>query len=238
MDVSLQLYTIRSETKQDFKEAVRRVGKTGYDGVEFAGYGDLSAEEMKELLQESGLYSVASHTPQNVFLNSFEEDLKYNSAIGSKYIICPHAKMETRQEVDAVTDMLNKAAALAAPYGIKVGYHNHNHEFKKIDGKYILDIIAENTSDDVVLELDVYWVHNGGEDPVEYIKKWGSKVELIHCKQVGGNGTDVDIPDGVIDMKKVIETAKYAKYFIVEQEAFEKPIWETMQRTVDYLKSL
>jgi sugar phosphate isomerase/epimerase len=122
---------------------------------------------------------------------------------------------------------------MAKGSGIKIGYHNHQNEFKKIGDKYILDIIAENT--DVVLELDVFWVAFAGIDPVEVINKWGDRVELIHIKQIGKNNANVEVSEGDIDFKEIISAAKYAKYFVVEQEEYTKPIWETTKNNIDYL---
>lgn len=229
MEVSLQLYSIHEETQKDFAGSINKVGKIGYHGVEFAGFGGLSAEEVSRLLKENHLYSVGSHTGLQIFKSSFADELTFNKAIGSKYIVCPGAKVDTREEIDALVDILNQAADQAIHENIKVGYHNHAHEFKKVDGKYALDIIAENTNENVILELDVFWVAYAGLDPIEYIKKWGKKVELIHIKQIDENKANVDVADGILDMKKIKEASQYAKFFVVEHEEFDKPVWDSIQ---------
>lgn len=238
MNISLQLWSVKEQTAQDFDQTLRQVAAMGYNGVEFAGFGGKSADEMKLLLDRAGLYSVGSHTSFDLFRNAPEEQLAYNKTLGSSYMICPGAPLNSRADVDALTDALNKAAVLAKKYGIKVGYHNHSHEFEKIDGKYIMDLIAENTSDDVVLEIDVFWVKNAGVDPYEYLTKWGKRVELVHLKQGTEDNVNVDMADGVIDMKKVMELAKYATHFIVEHEDFDKPVMDAVKNDVEFLKAL
>lgn len=238
MDVSLQLYSINQETKTDYKGSIAKVGKIGYSGVEFAGYGGLSAQEMSALLNENNLYSVGTHCGLQVFEDAFEQELQYSKEIGSKYIICPGAKVDTKEDVDYLVQVLNAAAEKAAKENIKIGYHNHAHEFVKIDGKYPLDMIAENTSDNVILELDVFWVAYAGIDPMEYIEKWGKKVELIHIKQIDENKVNVDVADGIIDMKQIKETAKFAKYFVVEHEEFDKPVWDSIRNDYDALNQI
>lgn len=238
MEVSLQLYSINEETKKDFRKSIEQVGKIGYKGVEFAGYGGLSAEEMAVLLKENNLYSIGSHCGLQVLEETLEEELDYSKAIGSEYIICPGANVDTREEVDHLVQVLNAAAEKASKLNIKVGYHNHAHEFVKIDGTYALDLIAEKTNDNVILELDVFWVAYAGIDPIEYIKKWGNKVELIHIKQIDENKANVDVADGVIDMKKVKEASEYAKYFILEHEEFDKPVWDCIQNDFEYLDQI
>lgn len=238
MEISLQLYSIHDETARDFAGSVKRVGEIGFQGVEFAGYGGLSAEDQVKLLKESGLYSVGTHTGLQTFEDNFEAELNYSKAIGSKYIICPWAKIDTMEEVNHLAKVLNKAAERAAKEGIKVGYHNHDHEFKMVDGKYALDWLAEKTSDQVVLELDVFWVAYAGVDPVEYIKKWGKRVELIHIKQIAADKTNVDVADGILDMRKIKEAAEYAAYFVLEHEEYDKPVWEAIKNDFEYLDNI
>lgn len=238
MEISLQLYSIHQETQKDFTGSVKRVGEIGFQGVEFAGYGGLTAEEQKELLHKSGLYSVGTHSGLAVFEESFEAELNYSKAIGSKYIICPYAKVDTLEQITHLAEVLNKASEKAAKEGIKVGYHNHAHEFEKIDGKFALDLLAEMTNEDVVLELDVFWVAYAGVDPIEYIKKWGKRVELIHIKQIDANKANVDAADGILDMKKIKEAAGYANYFVLEHEEYDKPVWDAIQNDFDYLNQI
>jgi sugar phosphate isomerase/epimerase len=238
MEVSLQLWSINEETKKNFKKSVEHVAKIGYKGVEFAGYGGLSSEELKTLLKENNLYSVGTHAGMQVFENSFEQELEFNKEIGSEYIICPYAEVDTKEKIDKLVGLLNAAADKAAKENIKVGYHNHAHEFAEIDGKFALDIIAENTNDNVILELDVFWVAYAGIEPIEYIKKWGKKVELIHMKQIDSNKSNVDVGDGIIDMKKVKEASEYAKYFVVEHEEFDKPVWDSIKNDFEYLDQI
>lgn len=238
MEISLQLYSIKDETAKDFEKAIEQVASIGYHGVEFAGYGGLSAVKLDELLKNNNLYSVGSHSSLEVFEKSFDEELKLHKAIGSKYIVCPHAEVDTREKIDHLVKVLNEAGDKAAKENIKVGYHNHAHEFVKIDGEYALDIIAKNTNDNVILELDVFWIAYAGLDHIEYIEKWGKKVELIHIKQINSDKTNVDVPDGIIDMKQVKEAAKYAKYFVLEQEAYDKPVWDSIKYNFDALVKL
>lgn len=219
MDVSIQLWSVQDIiAKNGMQSTLSMVSEHGYKGVEFAGFGDLAPEEMKAELDKNNLYSIGSHTGPDLFRNALRENLEYNQKIGSKYMIIPWSEFKSKEDVDAVIQLLNESAVVAKEYGIKVGYHNHAQEFEKIDGKYILDMIAEGTSDDVILEVDVFWVSYAGEDPYEYLKKMGKKVELVHMKQIDDNKENVILSEGNIDFKKIAESAPYAKYFIVEQE--------------------
>lgn len=220
MEVSIQMWSVNDVTeKNGIRATLDMVAEHGYDGVEFAGFGGLSAEEMQAELEKNHLYAVGSHTGfQNPEID-VKEMLAYHKVIGAKYMIIPWAKMETKEDVEEMAKLLNETATIAKEYGVKVGYHNHAHEFNnKIDGKYALDLLAELTTDDVVFEIDVYWAAHAGVDPYAYVEKLGKRVELIHMKQIADDKTNVLLSEGNIDFAKVKETAKYAKYFIVEQE--------------------
>lgn len=239
MKASLQLYSLRDEVAKDFSSTVRRVGDLGYYGVEFAGFGDLSADEMKQLLKDSNLKPIGSHSSIQIFRETADAELTYLKEIGAKYMVCPHASFENGMEdVLALCKILNEVSEKAKAYGIKVGYHNHAHEFEKIDGKYILDLIAENTNDDVILEVDVFWVSFAGVDPFAYIEKWGKKVELIHIKQINDDKFNVDVADGNISIPELVKTAKYATNFVVEQEQYVVSPWDSVIHDAAYLNKL
>lgn len=238
MKVSLQLYSMRGEVEKGFCSMVRRVGDLGYYGVEFAGFHGLSAHDMKALLDKSNLKAIGSHSGINIFRDNAEEELAYLREIGADYMVCPGAPVSSMEEVMTLCDTLNRVSEKAKQYGIKVGYHNHDREFNKLDGKYILDIIAENTNDDVILEVDVFWVAYAGVDPFAYIEKWGKKVELVHIKQIGDDKANVDVEDGKISIPELVKTAKYATNFIVEQEQYPVSPWDSAIHNAAYLNKL
>lgn len=238
MKASIQLWSLNRVIPEiGLKEALKLVAEHGYSGVEFAGFGGIPAEEMAEELKKNGLYSVGSHTAFDLFCNALEENLAYNQTIGSEYMIIPGAVTKTKEDVEKLVSVLNHAAEAAQEYGIKVGYHNHDYEFIKIDDRYVLDWIAEGTREDVVMELDVFWAAFAGENPYEYIKKLGKKAELVHFKQIASDKKNVRLPEGEIDFAKLMQDAKYVRHFIVEQEDESDQI-ESSRINMEYLKKL
>lgn len=218
-DFSLQLWTVNDETTKDFKGTLKAVSEMGYTGVEFAGFKNIEAKEMKKYLEEYGLKATGSHMGAPALADKLTETLEYNAEIGNKYIIVPAYRFDGEESVKTLTELLNTASVKAAEYGIKLGFHNHSAEFEKVNGKYILDIIADETSDDVIIEPDVYWVKYSGVDPYEYIKKLGKKAELVHLKQIGSDcKAETLFGDGIIDMSEIVKLSAYAKDFIVEYE--------------------
>lgn len=241
MKAGLQLYSIKNETEKDMIGSLKRVSEIGYEGVEFAGYRDVTAKDMKRALTDFGLRSIGTHLGMDRIQNNLDEEIEYNLEIGTKYIILPYAKFETISDVQSVSELLNKAAEKAKGTGLKVGYHNHAQEFDKIEDEYILDLLIKNTSEDVIFELDVYWTAVGNVDPIEYIKT-RNKIEMIHVKELSDYETkgNTDVGSGVLDFPSIIEAAKQggAKEFVVEQEKTEGCIWESITNGINYLKNL
>lgn len=91
----LQLYTLRNETKQDFIGTLKKVADMGYKTVEFAGYGDISAVQMKKALDDFGLLGVSTHVPFEKLEKELGRQIEYSHVIGAQFIIVPHIPKET-----------------------------------------------------------------------------------------------------------------------------------------------
>jgi len=235
MNFSLQLWSVRDDISKDFFGTLESLAEMGYKGVEFAGYGDIPAAEMKAKLDELGLKATGSHIQFDRFRDNLQEEIEYNKTVGNEYLICPYGATETRAQVDEIVEVLQNAAIEAKKHGMKVGYHNHAHEFETIDGEYALDLIAAGAPD-IILELDIFWVVKAGLDPIEYIEKCGSRAEIIHLKQIGADKEQCDIPDGETDMFEIISAAKFAKFFVIEQETETPPPMESAHRNLEFMK--
>ena len=88
--VGLQLYTLREEMAEDFVGTLEKVADIGYTGVEFAGYGDLSARELKNHLDRLGLKACGSHVGYDEIVNNTEAVIEYSLKIDNDYIVCPY----------------------------------------------------------------------------------------------------------------------------------------------------
>lgn len=240
---AIQLYSVRDHMDEDFVGTLEKIAGMGYTAVEFAGFGGLSADELKGHLDRLGLTAFSTHTGFDILSDDekLKELLEYHKTIGAKYIICPWYELKTLEDVHKLAALLNHVGQVAAACGIRTGYHNHGHEFETVDGTYLLDhLMAETDPETVKMELDVFWAEHAGCACIPYIEKYGSRCALVHLKQIDAEKNSVDLPDGVIDMKAVIETARSfgTDTFIVEQEAY--PVDSLISAAVNagYLKAI
>jgi sugar phosphate isomerase/epimerase len=234
MSVGLQLYTLRDETAKDFAGTLKKVAEIGYEGVEFAGYGGLSSDQLSALLQQLQLKAIASHVGLARLTDHLEEEIDYNLAIGSRYIICPYIAAEDREEESqwrAIFERLEKIGQRCAERGIGFGYHNHEFELlQKVGDQRVLDAMMDSVAPDaVLLELDACWVYYGKQSPVDYIRKYAKRLPLLHLKDMRltseGTAQTVELGEGVVDLPAIIEASAQAgvEWLIVEQDKCENP---------------
>ena len=142
LQVALELYTVRDETSRDFAGTLRRVAQIGYTGVEFAGYGNLTSQEMSALLAETGLYPVSTHVGLDALQDTqLDASIRYSLDIGCPSIILPWLSNEwrTREGLQALAPRLNAIGQRCQEYGITFGYHNHDFEFTRVNGNYLFE---------------------------------------------------------------------------------------------------
>lgn len=241
--VGLQLYSLKEETKKDFIGVLEKVAKIGYQGVEFAGYGDIAANDMKQHLKRLGLKAVSAHVPLERLENHLAEEIAYAKVLGMTHIVCPWATFEGIGDVEKLARILNEVGKTCKAEGITFSYHNHDHEFVKIDGKYILDLLFEKTNEEYLkAQLDLCWVSRGGVNEVAYVEKYSGRCPLLHAKDyvLTPEFRQVEVGTGLVDFEKIEKIAKEAgvKWFIVEQEEYSMDPFESIQISLENLKQL
>lgn len=245
--IGLQLYSIKEFTQNDFLGTLKEIGKIGYDGVEFAGFFDTPAKDLKAVMEDSGLKPCGSHTGIDILQSDLDGVIEYNKAIGNSYIICPGLPEHMRDSADAykrTAKLFNEIGQKCRANGLKFGYHNHAFEFEKIDGQYGLDILLSNTDPRLVqMELDTYWVEYADLKAVDFMKKYPEHIRsLIHIKDMKSSEDrgNTEIGKGIIDFKEITQVARElgVEWYIVEQEAFDIPQLKSIEESLEYLRGI
>lgn len=235
--LAVQLYTVREEASRDFIGTLEKVAQLGYEGVEFAGFFGTTAKVLKVHLERLGLTAVGSHTSLEDLTDRLEEVIAYNKVIGNKYIICPWSDIKDKESLETVADTLRKAAHTLIAHDMMLLYHNHDHEFKEIEGSYILNQLFE-TCKGLGAEIDTFWVHRAGVDVKEYLLKHRDIVKLIHLKD-GTTEHLTAIGEGTAPIGTVMEVAKTLEleWVIVENDTPTPNGLEDIERSIKYIKA-
>ena len=238
--VGLELYSVRDELQKDPQGTVLAVAKMGYQAVEFyAPYYDWTeaqAKDMRKLMDSLGIHCYSTHNDQQYFSAAkIEHARDLNKILGAKYMVL--AWSDPKPNLDGwkvLADQLNAAADTLAPAGLKVGYHNHDAEWKPVDGKRPMDVLAASTKPSIMLQLDVGTCLEGGADPVVWIHANPGRIRSIHCKDWSPErGYKVLFGEGKADWKGIFHAAEHGggvEYYLIEQEGSDYPQMETARR--------
>ncbi len=225
--IGIQLYTVRDLLQADFTGTLRQVAAIGYNAFEFAGYGDLTAAELKSLLQELRVQCCGAHIGIEQLDANFNSVLEYNLELGNPNIVCPYMPNTYQDKkadgFKAFAEKMNLYGETIKKAGMQFIYHNHAFEFEKVDEKYLYDILLENTQPDLVkIEADLYWVKRAGIEPIDFMKTYRNRLTMLHMKDMANDAEQSFAPvgTGVMDFPPIILAAREigVEWFIVEQD--------------------
>lgn len=258
-DIAVQLYSVKdrigsfvkSDYDKDYTSTFNELVQMGYTAVEATGYGDgkfynRTPEDFKKDVEAAGLRLLSSHCAKllkkeelasgdfSVSLKWWDECIAAHKAAGILYIVTPWiGKPKTAKELEIYTNYLNEIGKKCKANGIKYGYHNHSHEFSKIEGKMMMDYLIENTDPEhVFFEMDVYWVVMSKNSPVDYFNKYPGRFSLLHIRDHREIGQS-----GMVGFDAILRNAERAgvKHIIVELEQVTNTMEEALKISVDYL---
>ena len=248
--VGLEMYSVRDTMAKDLNGTVKAVAAAGYQGLEFyAPYFDWTpaqAKDMRKLLDELGIRCFSTHNDSGFFsTEKLDHAREVNLILGSKYLVMASShEGATADDWKHVADVLNSAAKRVATDGLGVGYHNHQTEWRPLDGGLRpMDILAKNTSSAVMLQLDVGTCIEAGSDPVAWIKANPGRIRSMHCKEWSpdpGKGYKVLFGEGVAPWKLLFAAAEHGggiEYYLVEQEGSRFSEIETAQRCLQSFRA-
>jgi sugar phosphate isomerase/epimerase len=247
--IALQLWTLRDhlKTAEDVARSFARVREIGYEHVQLSGLGPIPMAQVKKLAQGAGLGICATHEDGREIVDEPRKVADRLSELGCRFTAYPypHQPLATLDDVFALADGLSRAGEVLRSQGQLLTYHNHAIEFRKLDGKAILDWIYER-SDPVTVhgEIDTYWVQAGGGDPAGYCARLSGRLPLLHLKDYAiteaNEPTMAALGEGNLSFPTILREADAAgcEWFIVEQDhGFTDP-FAAITVSLRYLKSL
>ncbi|MDR0554108.1 MAG: sugar phosphate isomerase/epimerase [Treponema sp.] len=189
MKIGAQLYSIREYTKTpfDIEESLRRIRAIGYEVVQISGFGPCDTDRLAGWIRETGLEVCGTHVSWASL--DTPEELKKTIAVHKK-LGAPNIGLGARpgdvfpNSYEGYTRFIKRANEVARRIkdeGLTFGYHNHDFEFEKWNGCRAIDRLIEECPD-MLFTLDVFWVQAGGANPIDYIKKLGNRIQIIHFK--------------------------------------------------------
>lgn len=259
-------------------ETLRKVSDLGYNAVEIsqipmdsqnvAQLGRAQTELGMDVASLSVMMEKPIGRPGESLREGFEKIVDDAKTLDAKLVRIGMLPYSAMRSINAVVDFAKEAndyALRLEEQGISLYYHNHHIEFAKYDGKFMLDIIAEN-SPAMGLEIDVHWVQRGGLDPVRTLDKYAGNTAMVHLKDYRIGTLDAsafelldagdmsgfmtrfkdvvqfaEVGEGSLDFPSIIEHAQAAgaQYLLVEQdELYGRTVWQALETSRSNLVSM
>ena len=238
--LGVQLFTFFTVIDEDVKGTLQKIAAVGYTEIESAfskkgGYYGMKSKEFSAMLKDLGLVWTSHHVLGAPFklppgakmpldvngkpmvlpaMHNLRENLQQlvdeAAEGGIKYLVCASTPISTLNEIHTSIDILNKTGEACKKAGIQFIYHNHDAEFRSVEGQIPYEIILTQTSTDLVkMELDLAWAVKGGKDPIELFKQNPGRFPLWHLKDLDAkHETILPVGSGTIDFIRIFDNAK------------------------------
>ncbi len=267
--LGLQLYTLFNTIDDDVAGSLKKVAAIGYKEIESAfskkgGFYGMKPREFAAMVKDMGMSWKSHHVlgapfklpagakmpvgadgkpmvipPMKNLRDNMQELVDDAAAGGIPYLVCANIPVGSADELKESIVTLNKTAELCKKANIILAYHNHDMEFKPVDGKIPYDLLLSETDPTtMMMELDLCWATKAGIDPVDLFKKHPGRFPLWHVKDLDKDRMGpAPVGEGVVDFKHIFAAAATAgaKHFFVEHD-MPKDAYASITESFNYIK--
>lgn len=245
-ELGLQMYSVREhlETVEDVRDTMKKLKEMGYTVMQTAGQ-KITLEELADITNELGITVCGTHCGMDYLTGDVEKAMEAHRKLGTTNMGIGGFWSANVDEIKAFIEKANKLAAEIYPHGFKFTYHNHSHEFYKVDGdKTMMDLLVEGLDPEKTsFCLDTYWLQNAGCDVCTWLEKLAGRIDILHLKDMGVNADRqsfiTEIGNGNMDFAKIIDTAEKigVKYYVVEQDTCPGDSLDSVRKSADYIRA-
>lgn len=269
--VGLQLFTFFNIIDEDVQGTLKRIADTGYKEIESAfskkgGYYGLKSKEFKALVESLGMSWKSHHVlgapfkmppgakmptdtngqpikipPMRNLKDNMQELVDEIAEAGIPFLVCANTPINTMDDIKSSLDVLNKTGEACKKANIQFCYHNHDAEFRPVEGKVPYDMmLSELDKNNVKFELDLAWAVKGGVNPVDLFKQHPGRFPLWHVKDLDASRQNIlPVGEGTIDFKPIFEAASISgmKDFFVEHD-MPKDAYASIASSIANLKKM
>lgn len=239
--------TVKPLLEADHVRTMKLIAEIGYKNLEFSDYYGKSREDFKALLDDLGLKAVAGGGSLSKFSTSLSQIIDDSLFFGKEYLVCYWPWMDggankTLGDYKIAAAKLNVLGEISKENGLKFAFHAHDKEFIPIKRKLPYEILLDETDPDLVaMDLDLYWITKGKDDPIRLFKRNPGRFHLCHIKDMApGPRQEMACPgQGIIDFQEIFAARKQAglKYYMVEHDRPANPL-ACIREGYDYLSRL
>lgn len=239
------MYTVRAAVAADASGTFKKIKALGYDQIEPFTFAGKTPKAYRALAQDAGLDVPSCLLQDDDWYSDVHRTLDDIASVGATYAVLPWLnparRADAKREPRRFADTLNAWGALAKARGLVMAYHNHAFEFEKLgnEGALFDQLIKHTDPSLVVFELDTYWAKRGGHDALTILKNHGSRIRLLHLKDMDANGKMAPVGQGVFDFKAILQAAHSAgvTHIFAEHDNPADP-FESLAQSARYLRGV
>jgi sugar phosphate isomerase/epimerase len=244
--IAAQLFTLRDmlKTPAEIAATLKKVKRIGYDAVQVSGMGKIEPKELAVILDGEGLACCATHIPLDFLKNHASEAVEQHRLWKCQYTaIGSHHATNKADWLKFAADY-NAVAAQYDSSDLRIGYHNHSHELTRYDGTTALQLLLDHLQSNVWMEIDTYWITQGGGDPIQWIDKVAGRIPCVHLKDmaVTADRTQLmaEVGEGNLNWPGILSACRKAgvKWYIVEQDTCQRDPLESLAISLRNLKQM
>jgi sugar phosphate isomerase/epimerase len=253
-EIGIQLYSVRNEVKNDLKGTLQKVRAMGIKELEGGDLYGMKIQDYKKMLDEMGYKMISIGVDYNALTGDLSKTISDAKALGATYVVCfwiGHNGNEFgMKDVEEAASRFNRAGKILKEAGLNFCYHPHGYEFRSsANGTLFDDLVAKTNPEYANFELDVFWAKQGCADPVAILKKYPSRMKMLHlkdrehgtvCNDTGGadEETNVVLGKGDVNIKAVMKAARKAgvKHYFIEDESSR--VMQQVPLSLQFLSSL
>lgn len=244
--IAVQMYTLRDAGSLD--QQLKIVHDAGVGAVETVGTQNVSAVELKQLLDRYSIKAISSHVQLAELRRDLDGVVAFNRSIGNTVLVVPYLDEKARPTDaagwTALGQELGRIATRARAGGMRLAYHNHDFELVQFNGRTGLELLFAAAGPDLLTELDLAWVARAGHDPAVMLGKFRGRLFAVHAKdnapkgQADDEGGFAAVGQGVLDWNAILPAAADAgvQWYIVEHDHPRDPA-KVIQASADYLRA-
>jgi sugar phosphate isomerase/epimerase len=253
--LGIQLWSLRAQLLPNLPSGLAKTKELGFTIVETAGTYGHTPKEFRSMAEANGLKIVGSHIGYERFESDLPGAIEELKTLGATYACVawiPHKGDFTVEMAKAAAANFNTWGAKLKAAGLGFGFHTHGYEFKPLaDGSTAFDVIMKETDPSLVFcEMDVFWVVQGGVDPVKLMQKYPNRFNAFHIKDMRKGAPtglyegrapasdNVIVGQGTMDWPAIIAEGRKdgVQYYLVEDETAD-PV-NNIPPSIAYLATL
>lgn len=235
----MHLYTVRDILAADPLGTLEALARIGYRCVGVSAF-PRPAAEIRDMCAAAALRPVILHVGHGDIVGDWAAKLAEASTIGVRWLVLSSfpGDMYTAEGIRLGARQLNEAGAAARELGMGMLHHNHDMEFRVVDGQVLYDVLLGETDPHLVdFELDIGWAHRAGADAGRLFADHPGRFPVLHVKDHDSANAWTDVGAGVVDFGRIFRTADRGgvRYWLVERDDQPAPL-DTARNSFAFLE--